>query len=121
MTKEDSLHERDYYVQAENNVKQRRKQQQSLLNKLRLPEPGELVRDKELVEEEKQAKQQQQQEELQKKLQAQQQPGYFYEQQQFPGLQPPSSMFPKKEEERGFMGSLMDKITPSSQTEQPGN
>lgn len=118
MTKEESLHERDYYVMAENNVKQRRKQQQSLLGKLRLPEPGDLVRDKVLVEEERQAKHQQQQEEMQKKLQAQQ-PGYLHEQQQFPGLQPPSSMFPKKEDERGFMGSFVD--TPSSMTEQPGN
>lgn len=110
MSKEDSLHERDYFVLAERNVGQRRKQQQSLLGKLRLPEPGELVRDKELVEDEKRAKQQKQQEEYQKKLQ-EQQSGYLPEQLQFPGLNPPSSLFPKREE-RG--------IFPSSFTSQPG-
>ena len=108
MTKEESYHERDYYVQAQENVRQRRKQQQTFLNRLGLPEPGELVRDKELVEEERQAKQQPSQEEIQKKLQQQ----YYPEQQQFPGLQPPS--FPtRREDERGTMESIMEKITPS--------
>ena len=108
MTKEESYHERDYYVQAQENVRQRRKQQQTFLNRLGLPEPGELVRDKELVEEERQAKQQPSQEEIQEKLQQQ----YYPEQQHFPGLQPPS--FPtRREDERGTMESIMEKITPS--------
>lgn len=112
MTKGESLHERDYYVLAEKNVSQRRKQQQSLLGKLRLPEPGELVRDKDTEEEDARAKQ----EELQKKLQEQQQPGY-YEQQQFPGLQPPSSLFPRGgNEDRGIMNTIMEKITPSKES-----
>lgn len=108
MTREDSLHERDYYVQAQENVRQRRKQQQTFLNRLGLPEPGELVRDKGLEDENKQAKRQQEQEDVQKKMQQE----YYPEQQRFPGLQPPP--FPtRKENERGTMESLMEKITPS--------
>ena len=117
MTKEDSLHERDYYTLAERNVSNRRKQQQSLLGKLRLPEPGELVRDKDTEEEEERFNQ----EELQKQLQEQQQPGYYsQQQQQFPGLQPPSSIFPKRgdDDNRGFMDTLMDKITPDNEAGQ---
>ncbi len=108
MTREESLHERDYYVQAQENVRQRRKQQQTFLNRLGLPEPGELVKDKELEEENKRAKRQQEQEDVQKRMQQE----YYPEQQRFPGLQPPP--FPtRKENERGTMESLMEKITPS--------
>ncbi|EFX65523.1 hypothetical protein DAPPUDRAFT_333117 [Daphnia pulex] len=43
----------DYYAIAEKNVKKRIWDQKPFLNKLGLPEPGELVRDKSLVEEER--------------------------------------------------------------------
>jgi hypothetical protein len=63
----------DYYAIAEKNVKKRIWDQKPFLNKLGLPEPGELVRDKSLVEEERERAQQKEQEEMQRKYEQQQQ------------------------------------------------
>ena len=69
----------DYYAIAEKNVKKRIWDQKPFLNKLGLPEPGELVRDKSLVEEERERAKQREQEEMQKKLQQEQQQQQYRE------------------------------------------
>jgi hypothetical protein len=108
MTKQESLHERDYYVLAERNVKQRHWQEKPLLNKLGFPEPGELVEDEELAAENKERARQQQQEEMQKKILEQQQ------QQHTTGLMP--NLFPvgsARGHERSTLDTIKEKLTPS--------
>ncbi|XP_046444248.1 synaptic vesicle membrane protein VAT-1 homolog-like [Daphnia pulex] len=107
MTKQESLHERDYYVLAERNVKQRHWQEKPLLNKLGFPEPGELVEDEELAAENKERARQQQQEEMQKKILEQQQ-------QHTTGLMP--NLFPvgsSRGHERSTLDTIKEKLTPS--------
>jgi NADPH:quinone reductase-like Zn-dependent oxidoreductase len=72
-SRESTEEEPDYYAIAEKIVKKRMWDQKPFLNKLGLPEPGELVRDKSLVEEEKERAKQQEQDEMKEKLQQQQQ------------------------------------------------
>ena len=72
-SRESTEEEPDYYAIAEKIVKKRMWDQKPFLNKLGLPEPGELVRDKSLVEEEKERAKQQEQDEMNEKLQQQQQ------------------------------------------------
>lgn len=112
MTKAESLHQRDYFVLAEKNVKQRRWQQKPLLQKLGFPEPGELAKDKPLSPEEERTKQQ---EEMQKKMQEQQHPHGS-------GLIP--NLFPvgsgRGNEGRSTFETIKEKLTPSFLSKEPG-
>lgn len=110
MTKQESFHERDYYVLAERNVKQRHWQQKPLLNKLGFPEPGQLVEDEELAAENKERARQQQQEEMQKKLQEQQQ--------HTTGLMP--NLFPVGGTRGSTLETIKEKLTPSFLSREPG-
>lgn len=97
----ESTEEPDYYAIAEKNVKKRIWDQKPFLNKLGLPEPGELVRDKSLVEIEKERAKEKEQEEMQEKLQQQQQ---FHDQEMRKKM-----MEQQQFQERGTMPQLFSK------------
>ncbi|XP_057378830.1 synaptic vesicle membrane protein VAT-1 homolog-like [Daphnia carinata] len=105
MTKAESLQQRDYFVLAEKNVKQRRWQQKPLLQRLGFPEPGDLAKDKPLSPEEERVKQQEQE---------QQQPHGS-------GLIP--NLFPvgagRGSEGRSTFETLKEKLTPSFLSKEP--
>jgi hypothetical protein len=114
MTKQESLHERDYYVLAETNVKQRHWQQKPLLNKLGFPEPGELVEDEQLAAENREHAKKQQQEEMQKKMQEQQ---HHYTPGLMPNLFPPGNA---RGHERSTLETIKEKLTPSFLSREQG-
>lgn len=114
MTKQESLHERDYYVLAETNVKQRHWQQKPLLNKLGFPEPGELVEDEQLAAENRERAKKQQQEEMQKKMQEQQ---HHYTPGLMPNLFPPGNA---RGHERSTLETIKEKLTPSFLSREQG-
>lgn len=116
MTKEEALHQRDYYSLARKNVAERRRQDQSFLNKLRLPEPGQLVSEYEPTPAERQKREQEQlQRQLQQQQQQQQKGGFEQYLPGLPGMQPPpaESLLPAREDQPGFVSSIKEALTPS--------
>lgn len=113
MTKAESLQQRDYYILAEKNVKQRRWQQKPLLQRWGFPEPGELAKDQPLSPEEEITKQQ---EETQRKMQEQQ---LSYGSGLIPNLFPVGSG--RGNEGRSTFETIKEKLTPSFLSKEPGS